>query len=125
MIVKKALSGPIFAVLITCLCCFTRVSSSQAIQDSSGHIKSGPPILWHDPGEVEKLDFVGGVGGRDQAPKPPFTFEEEILSGTNPKVRVKDAGGTKWAVKFGTEARAEVFSTRMAWAAGYFVEPSY
>ena len=35
------------------------------------------PIVWRNPGAVETLDFVGGPGGREQAPKPPFTFIEE------------------------------------------------
>jgi len=65
------------------------------------------------------------VGGRDGAPKPPFTFDEENLRGSNPKVRVKDARGVKWSVKFGEEVNAETFSTRIAWAVGYFVEPDY
>lgn len=86
---------------------------------------TGPPAIWRDPGAVERLDFVGGVGGREGAPKPPFTFEEENLSGSNPKVRVKDADGVKWSVKFGSEVKAETFSTRVVWAAGYFVEPDY
>lgn len=82
-------------------------------------------VIWADPGQVEKLDFSWGAGGRERAPKPPFAFIEENLSGTNPKVRVIDANGVKWSVKFGSEVNAEVFATRIAWAAGYFVEPSY
>jgi hypothetical protein len=85
----------------------------------------GMPIVWRDPGAVEKLDFVGGPGGRKRAPKPPFTFIEEDSSGTNPKIKVTDANGVKWSVKWGEEVNAEVFATRIAWAAGYFVEPSY
>lgn len=87
--------------------------------------KPGMPIVWRDPGAVEKLDFVGGPGGREGAPKPPFTFIEEDRSGTNPKIKVTDANGVKWSVKWGQEVNAEVFASRMAWAAGYFVEPSY
>src|SRR2546426_9705947 len=44
------------------------------------------PVIWRDPGAVETLDFVGGVGGREHAPQPPFTFVEENLKGSNPKV---------------------------------------
>ena len=86
---------------------------------------TGPPVIWHDPGAVEQLDIVGGVGGRENAPAPPFTFEEEILTGSNPKIRVADANAVKWSVKFGPEVRAETFSTRVAWTAGYFVEAEY
>jgi len=89
----------------------------------------GPPkivtIVWTDPGQVETLDFVGGPGGRKKMPAPPYTFIEENLSGSNPKIKVKDANGTTWHVKWGSEVNAEVFSTRIAWAAGYFVDPSY
>jgi len=83
------------------------------------------PVIWRDPGAVETLDFVWGIGGRENAPKPPFTFIEENFKGTNPKVDVKDANGVKWKVKFGQEVNAEVFATRMAWAAGYFVDTDY
>lgn len=85
----------------------------------------GRPIVWRDPGAVETLDFVGGPGGREQSPKPPFTFIEEDHTGSNPKVKVRDASGNKWSVKWGSEVNAEVFATRIAWAVGYFVEPSY
>ena len=87
--------------------------------------QNGQSVIWGDPGEVEKLDFTGGAGGRDKAPKPPFAFIEENLSGTNPKVRIIDATGVKWSVKFGSEVNAEVFATRIAWASGYYVEPAY
>ncbi|MGE0105138.1 MAG: hypothetical protein AB7H86_22660 [Blastocatellales bacterium] len=86
---------------------------------------SGKPVIWKDPGNVEKLDFVGGPGGRENAPAPPFAFIEENLSGTNPKLRIIDAKGVRWSVKFGTEIHSEVFATRLAWACGYFVDPSY
>jgi len=88
-------------------------------------VKPGTPIIWRDPGDVAKLDFTYGFGGRDRAPKPPFAFIEENLSGSNPKVRVSDADGVKWSVKFGDEVRPEIFATRIAWAVGYFVEPAY
>jgi hypothetical protein len=87
--------------------------------------KVGAPLLWADPGAVETLDLAGGSGGQANAPKPPFTFVEESLSGSNPKVRVTDANGVEWTAKFGTEVNAETFATRIAWAAGYFVEPAY
>jgi hypothetical protein len=38
---------------------------------------------------------------------------------------VRDARGSTWSVKFGPEAKPESFSTRFAWAAGYFAEPAY
>jgi hypothetical protein len=81
--------------------------------------------IWRDTGPVERLDFAGGPGGRRSAPKPPFKFVEEDDDGTNPKIKVTDAAGRSWGVKWGEEVHAEVFAARVAWAAGYIVEPSY
>jgi hypothetical protein len=82
-------------------------------------------VIWRDPGAVERLDFVGGPGGRNGAPRPPFTFLREDDDGTNPKVDVRDAAGRTWRIKWGSEVNAETFATRMIWAVGYFAEPSY
>jgi hypothetical protein len=84
-------------------------------------------VLWRDPGRVERLDFRWGPGGRALAPAPPFRFVEEDKDGSNAKIKVRDARGRRWSVKWddGGEANAEVIATRIAWAAGYFVEPSY
>ena len=95
--------------------------SAQEEGETLAHI----PVIWRDPGTVELLDFVWGPGGPDHSPKPAFTFVNEDLDGSNPKVRVTDADGVRWTIKFGPEVHAEVFASRMAWAAGYFVEPSY
>lgn len=100
-------------------------STSHAIQKKKGAGQAGVPVIWADPGAVENLDFANGLGGRTGAPKPPFTFIEESLSGTNPKIQVNDANGVKWVVKFGSEVNAETFAARVAWAAGYFVELNY
>jgi hypothetical protein len=98
---------------------------SASKQKSAALARDLKPVLWKDPGEVEQLDFVGGPGGRDHAPKPPFTFVEENLSGSNPKVKLRDANGVQWSVKWGSEVNAETFATRLVWALGYFVEPAY
>jgi hypothetical protein len=84
-------------------------------------------VLWQDPGRVERLDFRWGAGGREGAPVPPFRFIEEDKDGSNAKIKVRDARGRRWSIKWddGGEANAEVIATRIAWAAGYFVEPSY
>lgn len=87
--------------------------------------KSATPVLWRDPGAVESLDFTYGSGGKENAPVPPYTFVEEDTGASNPKVKVTDAKGVRWSVKFGGEVNAETFATRVAWAAGYFVEPAY
>lgn len=83
------------------------------------------PVIWHDPGPVDTLDFVNGPGGFKRAPKPPFTFIEEDTGGTNPKIKVSDAAGQTWGVKWGSEIHSEVFASRLVWAAGYYVEPAY
>ena len=114
----------IVSVLLIAVVVFAS-STSQAVQKKKGEAKAGAPFIWADPRAVENLDFAGGLGGRQGAPKPPFTFIEESLSGTNPKVQVNDANGVKWVVKFGSEVNAETFAARVAWAAGYFVELNY
>ncbi|HEU0178446.1 MAG TPA: hypothetical protein VFV58_29635 [Blastocatellia bacterium] len=100
-------------------------SSTEQKEKAPKAPKVGMPVIWSDPGEVEAMDFAGGIGGRASAPKPPFTFVEENMSGTNPKVRIIDANGVRWNAKFGSEVNAETFATRIAWAAGYYVEPDY
>jgi hypothetical protein len=81
--------------------------------------------LWSEPGAVERLDFYGGPGGRDGAPAPPFRFLTEHSTGSNPCLSVKDARDRTWRVKWGDEVRSETFATRLAWAAGYYVEQAY
>jgi hypothetical protein len=88
-------------------------------------LPAGENILWQDPGNVEALDFIDGVGGPANRPQAPFQFIEEDMSGTNPKVKVKDARGTLWSVKWGKEAKPSVFATRLVWACGYTVETEY
>lgn len=88
-------------------------------------IARGQAVIWHDPGAVEKLNFRFGIGGEEIAPKPPFSFVREDMSGSNPKVAVHDANGREWVIKFGVEASPDTFATRMVWAVGYWVEPNY
>jgi hypothetical protein len=82
-------------------------------------------VIWRDPGAVEKLNFATGAGGSAKAPKAPFTFVEEDGEGTSPKIKVKDAFGALWSVKWGEEVNSETFASRIAWAAGYFVQPTH
>lgn len=86
---------------------------------------SSSHVLWRDPGNVAALDVVGGPGGPDGAPAPPFTFVEEHGSGSQPCVSVTDARGRRWRVKWGNEVRSENFAVRLAWACGYFAETTY
>jgi hypothetical protein len=82
-------------------------------------------VIWRSPGDVTRLDLAAGPGGAGGAPQPPFTFVEEHLTGSQPCVSVRDAHGLKWRVKWGDEVNSETLATRLAWAAGYFVEVNY
>ena len=82
-------------------------------------------ILWRDPGKVESLNLANGVGGAAKIPRPPFRFIEEDMSGSTPKIKLLDARGVQWSVKWGEEAKPEVFASRLAWACGYITQPEY
>ena len=81
------------------------------------------PVLWSDPGPVERLDLSSGPGGAALRPQPPFRFLREMAGGTNRKLEVRDARGIVWRVKFGAENRSDAFSSRVAWACGYYADP--
>jgi hypothetical protein len=81
--------------------------------------------LWRSQGDVSKLDLYWGLGSEAKSPKAPFKFVKEDVSGTNPKVRVVDANGETWNVKFAEEVHSEVACSRIAWACGFMVEESY
>jgi hypothetical protein len=88
-------------------------------------LQSRRSVLWRDPGPAESLDLAAGPGGRDGAPAPPFQYVEEHTGGSSPCVSVRDSAGHTWRVKWGAEVHTEVFVSRLAWAAGYFVEVNY
>jgi hypothetical protein len=92
---------------------------------SSAPTTQGTPALWRDMGDISQLDLHWGIGSEDEQPKPPFQFDKEDVSGTNPKIKIIDANGVKWNMKFDEEVHAEVVSSRIAWAMGYMVEESY
>jgi hypothetical protein len=94
-------------------------------KSSAAPDNTGTPTLWAAQSEIADLDLYWGIGSQEDAPKPPFTFEKEDLTGTNPKIKVLDANGSKWNVKFDEEVRAEVAASRIVWACGYMVEESY
>src|SRR5262245_16138625 len=98
------------------------VVMTAALQSVVQASPNGAPVLWRDPGEIEALDLAAGPDGRNR-PLPPFQFVRENQSGTTPKIRVVDANGVNWMVKFGEEARPQVFAARLAWALGYFALP--
>src|SRR5271165_4516962 len=82
-------------------------------------------VLWQQPGTITLRDWIWGPGGQARAPKPPFEFIEEDFKGTNPKIKVRDAKGDHWIVKFGGENHGDVFGSRLLYATGYLTEPSY
>ncbi len=92
---------------------------------SSAPTTIGTPALWEDRGAIASLDLLLGIGSEEGKPKPPFTFDKEDVTGTNPKIKVIDANGVKWNIKFDEEVHAEVAASRIVWAAGYLVEESY
>ena len=104
---------------------WTSSARQQEFTAGSTTQKEDVPVLWRDPGEIEKLDFADGPGGARTRPEPPFQFIDESLTGTKAKVRVVDSHGVRWMVKFGTEVRAQTFAARLVWALGYFALPTY
>lgn len=104
------------------------VAPAAAHQRSSSRSRR---VLWRDPGTIASLDLSWSDRRRFTPPVPPFKFVKEDMSGSHPKVRVKDARGREWTAKLEDdvdatgEAHAEVAAARLLWALGYFVEPSY
>ncbi len=92
---------------------------------SDAPAEAGRPVLWEDRGDPSRLDLLLGVGSKEGQPKPPYRFDKEDLSGTNPKIKVIDANGVKWNIKFDEEVHGEVAASRIVWACGYMVEESY
>ena len=80
-----------------------------------------PHLIWRRPAASAAEILRYGPAGRDKQPQPPFRFEEEDLGGTNPKIKIRDAAGAFWIVKWGEEVHSEAFASRLAACAGYFV----
>ncbi|MBK9707100.1 MAG: hypothetical protein IPO77_08885 [Acidobacteria bacterium] len=87
--------------------------------------ETGKPAMWEDRGDISRLNLTLGIGSQEGMPKPPFQFDKEDMTGTNPKIKVIDANGIKWNMKFDEEVHAEVACSRIVWASGYMVEESY
>ncbi len=94
-------------------------------KSSNAPAEAGTPAIWEDRGDVSKLDLFWGIGSEAEMPKAPLQFDKEDVSGTNPKIKVIDANGVKWNLKFDEEVHAEVAASRLVWACGYMVEESY
>lgn len=105
---------------------FWRVRSAiQIWRADARRLTSARHVIWRDPGAIDALDLAAGPGGPDGAPLAPFTFVEEHLTGSQPCISVRDARDRLWRVKWGHEVQVEALATRLAWAAGYFVETTY
>lgn len=97
------------------------VTRDENLENSDG----APAILWREPDDVASRDLFFGPGGEQHAPQAPFHFEQEDMSGSNPKFDVRDRDGVKWRVKLGSEAKPETVATRLLWAIGYFTNEDY
>lgn len=99
--------------------------SKKGKKTSSAPTAPGTPAIWENRGNIASLNLLYGIGSPDGMPKPPFQFDKEDITGTNPKIKIFDANGVKWNIKFDEEVHAEVASSRIVWACGYMVEESY
>lgn len=97
----------------------------QRRSEGDAPLRSSQAVIWRDPGYISPQQLEEGPTGSQGAPQPPFRFVEEHATGSQPCVSVRDAGGREWRVKWGPEVHTEVFGTRLAWALGYFAEPSF
>lgn len=102
-------------------------SKAQKEAEDKAEAKTGRPVLWQEPTDIEGRDLFNGPGGDNGAPNPSdkFTFIKRDSGGTSEKILVKDSKGREWSVKFGAEARPETSATRIVWAAGYTVDQDY
>jgi hypothetical protein len=97
-------------------------ASTLALLASDAHPSA---VLWTPPVNISISDWIWGPGGEQRAPKPPFQFIDEDFKGTNPKIRVRDAKGDEWVVKFGSENHGDVFAQRLLYSCGYIAEATY
>jgi hypothetical protein len=96
----------------------------QPVKENSSLSERG--VLWQDPVNIESRNLFYGIGGKEhEPPAGVFTFLEEDLDGTSPKIEVRDQNGVKWKVKLGAEARPETAAARLVWAAGYVTNEDY
>jgi hypothetical protein len=92
--------------------------------DHANSARSG--VLWVAPADIRTRNLFYGSGGERREPHgTTFTFEKEDMSGSNPKMDVRDSDGVKWKLKLGTEPRPETAASRLLWSAGYFTLDYY
>ena len=87
--------------------------------------QAGIPVIWHDHGDVSRLDLINGSGGKADQPGTHFKFIGESSSGTSAKFVVEDENGIRWKAKLGEEVKSETAASRLLWAVGYFVDDDY
>ncbi len=83
-------------------------------------------VLWQEPTDLTSRDLLLGFGG--EAMKPDLShvvFLKDETRSYSTKYRVRDGAEHEWVVKIGQEAQSETAATRLVWAAGYFVDPTY
>ena len=83
-------------------------------------------VLWQEPTDITSRDLLLGFGG--EALKPDLShvvFLKDETRSYSTKYRVRYGAGHEWVVKIGQEAQSETAATRLVWAAGYFVDPTY
>ena len=85
-------------------------------------LQSSQQLIWRDPGSISARQLEAGPCA---PPEPPFHFIEEHDTGSQPCLSIRDAAGREWRVKWGHEVHTETFGTRLAWALGYFAEPTF
>ena len=83
--------------------------------------------LWVEPADIATRDLLRGPGGAALAPAAGarFQFLKKDTKGYSWGWDVKDAGGTRWTVKYGPEAHSEVVASRLVWAIGFHQPPNY
>jgi len=87
-------------------------------------VSASAQLLWKEPQPANTSVWTSGPGGEETAPQPLFQFVKEKLTGTNPKVEVRDVNGRLWTVKFGAEVHSDTFAPRLLNALGYAAEPT-
>lgn len=92
------------------------------VVEGEAPLQASRKLIWRHPGSISAGEVEAGPGS---PPAPPFHFVEEHGTGSQPCMSVRDATGRVWRAKWGPEVHTEVFGTRLAWALGYFAEPSY
>src|SRR5260370_30971761 len=50
---------------------------------------SAAPVLWREPTDIASRNLLYGPGGKEHAPPSTFTFESEVINGTNPKMVIR------------------------------------